>query len=197
MKLKKMIVSAALAGVLFTSSVRAAEVFDIDSAHSLVGFEITHMMINDVEGKFKEFNGQLTWDAADPSKSIISGTIKAQSISTDNDKRDEHLRSPDFFDVAKFPDISFKTTKIEKRGEGYVGTGEITMHGVTKPVEIPFTVTEKMDDPFGNTRIGLKGALNINRKDFGITWNKALDKGGMLLGDEVRITLKAEGIMKK
>jgi polyisoprenoid-binding protein YceI len=197
MKFKRVLVSAIVVGVLFAFSARAAEVFDIDSAHSLVGFEITHMMINDVEGKFKEFNGQLTWDAADPSKSAISGTIKTQSISTDNEKRDEHLRSPDFFDAAKFPDISFKTNKIEKRGEGYVGTGELTMHGVTKPVEIPFAVTEKLDDPFGNTRIGLKGALNINRKDFGITWNKALDKGGMLLGDEVRITLKAEGIMKK
>lgn len=197
MKFKRVLVSAVVVGVLFAFSARAAEVFDIDSAHSLVGFEITHMMINDVEGKFKEFNGQLTWDAADPSKSVISGTIKTQSISTDNEKRDEHLRSPDFFDAAKFPDISFKTNKIEKRGEAYVGTGELTMHGVTKPVEIPFTVTETLDDPFGNTRIGLKGALNINRKDFGITWNKALDKGGMLLGDEVRITLKAEGIMKK
>lgn len=195
--MREVFFAAVFTAVLAATPARAAEVFDIDSAHSLVGFEITHMMINDVEGKFKDFSGQLTWDAADPAKSALSGTIKADSIDTDNEKRDAHLRGPDFFDTAKYPDISFKTSKIEKRGDGYVGTGELTMHGVTKPVEIPFTVTEKIADPFGNTRIGLKGALNLNRKDYGIEWNKALDQGGMLLGDDVRITLKAEGIMKK
>lgn len=175
----------------------AAETFDIDTAHTKVGFSVTHLAFSEVEGRFREFAGQVVWDAADPTKSAISGTIKTASIWTDNDKRDEHLRGADFFDVAAHPEITFKSTKIEKAAAGYVAHGDLTIRGVTKGVDVPFTVSDKVNDPFDSVRIALKGSLSINRKDFGVSWNKTMDKGGFVLGDTVQIDLRAEAILKQ
>lgn len=183
--------------VLSPTFARAAETFDIDTAHTKVGFSVTHLTFSEVEGRFRELAGQVVWDAADPTKSTISGTIKAASIWTDNDKRDEHLRGADFFDVAAHPEITFKSAKIEKAAAGYVAHGDLTIRGVTKAVEVPFTVSDKVNDPFGNVRIALKGSLSINRKDFGVSWNKTMDKGGLVLGDTVQIDLRAEAILKQ
>lgn len=193
----KLLAAAVFSLWLCAPKVSAADAYTIDSAHSKAGFSVTHMMINEVEGGFLDFSGNITWDEADMTKSMIAGKIMVTSINTDNAKRDEHLRSPDFFDAAKFPELTFKSTKIEKRGNQLVAVGDVTIKGVTKNVEIPFTMSGKITDPWGNTRIGIKGTLTINRKDFGMTWNKTLDAGGVVLGDEVKINLLAEAILQK
>lgn len=183
---------------LFTTRVVcAATAYEIDVAHSRVGFSIRHMMISDVEGKFGNFTGEIQWDTADSSKSSIQGSIKTDSIDTDNEKRDGNLKGAEFFDAAKFPEITFKTKKIEKRGDQFVATGDLTMKGVTKEVQIPFSITAPIKDPFGaGMRIGLKGSMVINRKDYGISWNKVMDSGGVMLGDEVTVQLSAEALQK-
>lgn len=193
---KKIILAAAFVASLSLSQSASADMFTLDTSHSDVGFTITHMMISDVDGEFKNFSGEITWDESDPTKSVISGKIMTDSIDTDNEKRDAHLKGADFFDAAKNPEITFKTKTIEKKDAGYLAKGTLTMKGVTKDVDIPFTVTQKIKDPFGNTRMGLKGSIDLNRKDFGITWNKAMDAGGMVLGDVVKVSLNVEAILK-
>lgn len=196
-KISRHVLAALFVLVLSPAFARAAETFDIDTSHTKVGFSVTHLAFSEVEGKFRDLTGQIVWDAADPAKSSISGTIKAASIWTDNDKRDEHLRGADFFDVATHPEIVFKSTKIEKAATGYVAHGDLTMRGVTKAVDVPFTISDKVNDPFGNVRVALKGALSINRKDFGVSWNKTMDKGGLVLGEVVQIDLRAEATLKQ
>jgi polyisoprenoid-binding protein YceI len=168
--------------------------YKIDPAHSIVGFAIRHLEINWVEGRFKDFTGTIKYDPADVTKSSVEFTAKVESIDTGIDGRDKHLRSPDFFDVAKYPELSFKSTRVERKGKGHVLHGDFTLKGVTKPVAIPFTMTGAIKDPWGNTRFGVDGKTTINRQDYGISWNKPLENGGLDIGTEVSVELKLEAL---
>jgi len=198
MMLRVAVVAAAVAlASLVPSGVRAADTYEIDPAHTSVQFSIRHMMISNVRGEFTKLSGKATGDVANPTAATVEATIDATSIDTRNEKRDEHLRSPDFLDTAKFPTITFKSTKVEKAGDAWKLHGDLTLHGVTKPVVLDVTnVTPPTKDPGGNTRIGAQATTKINRQDFGIVFNKTLDGGGVLVGDEIAITIDVEVVKK-
>jgi len=168
--------------------------WNIDPAHTLAEFKVKHMMIANVKGQFSKLSGVLTLDGSDLANSRVEATIDAASIHTHDEQRDGHLKSPDFFDVEKFPTLQFKSTKIGNVGQGELWVeGDLTIHGVTRKVR--FAVegpTSPTKDPWGNTRIAIAATTKINRKDFGLTWNAALETGGILVGDEVTITLDVE-----
>ncbi|MFA7331318.1 MAG: YceI family protein [Candidatus Delongbacteria bacterium] len=176
--------------IVMAGSARAAEVFSLDRSHSEVGFTVTHMMISKVRGNFGDFAVDLTVDAKDLSKSSVKAVIQAASVDTDNEKRDEHLRGADFFDVAKFKTLTFTSKKIEKRGAQWVAIGDFTMHGVTKTIELPFTFNGPIQDPWGNTRIGIEATLVLNRQDYGVSY------GSGMVGDEVSILITLEATKK-
>ena len=180
----------------FGSAAQAASTYEVDATHSSLMFSVDYLVISKTTGKFTDFAGTLTWDENDLSKCQIQGAIQAQSITTDNEKRDTHLKSEDFFWVEKYPEIQFATTQIAKDGDGYKATGQLTLRGVTKTVAIPFKVTGKIKDFAGNERIGLSGSFVINRKDYGINWNKALDAGGAVVSDNVTIQLDMQVVQK-
>lgn len=164
--------------------------YQIDPSHSNASFSVKHMMIAKVHGGFEKMSGQFVYDHEYPSRSEVSVTIDAASIHTHEPQRDAHLRSADFFDVEKYPTLSFRSTRIESTGDNLLVTGDLTIHGVTKPVTLEMeTPSEEMKDPWGNVKIGISGKTKIRRKDFGLTWNAALETGGLLVGDEVAITL--------
>ena len=184
----------ALGLAAYTAPARAS-VWEIDSAHSSTEFSVKHMMVSTAKGRFDKITGTLNLDDKNPTKSSIELTIDANTIDTHEPKRDAHLKSPDFFDVAKFPTITFKSTKIEKAGKGkYKVTGDLTMHGVTKPVTLAVDgPTAPLKNPFGSTSSGASATGKINRKDWGLTWNKPLEAaGGVLVGDEVTINVDLE-----
>jgi len=171
----------------------ATSTWNIDPAHSGAEFKVKHMMIANVRGKFSGISGVLHRVEADHTQSNLDVSIDVSTVNTQDEKRDGHLKSPDFFDVEKFPAMTFKSTHIEKKGEGFAVTGDLTIHGVTKPVVLNVEeVSEPAKDPWGNTRIGLTATAKINRKDFGLTWNAPLEAGGVLVGEEVGITLDVQ-----
>ena len=171
-----------------------ADTYAIDPAHSMVGFSVRHMLISHVSGDFQEFSGTIVYDEKEPSKSSVNVHITAASIDTRNHDRDEHLRSSSFFDAAKFPQITFASTRIEKTENGYIAHGPLTIRGVAKKVALPFKITGTVKDPWGKTRLGAQAGLTINRQDFGVSWNRILDGGGVELGDEVKIDLAVEAV---
>ena len=188
----------ALALVLAVStSAIGADVYQIDPQHTDVGFSIRHMVINNVKGSFKDFAGTIEYDGTDPLTINAGGTIKAASIDTGIAGRDEHLRGADFFDVAKFPEITFQGERVEKQGDGFALIGKFSMHGVTKDISMPFTISGPIVDPYGKTRIGIETSLILNRKDYGINWSKTLDNGGLVVGDEVKIEIGAEAVKQE
>ncbi|SEG70321.1 Polyisoprenoid-binding protein YceI [Bryocella elongata] len=166
----------------------------IDPAHSSASFKVKHMMISNVKGSFSGITGTLVEDATDPANSSIEATIDMDTLSTGDPQRDGHLKSADFFEADKHTHMTFKSTKVEKEGEGeYKVTGDLTVHGVTKPVVFEVEgPSAPGKDPYGNTRIGLEATTKINRKDFGLTWNAALETGGILIGEDVTITLDVQ-----
>ena len=164
----------------------------IDAGHTRVGFSITHMVISEVDGDFKKFSGKALLDDKDLTKSSVEFSIEAASINTDNADRDKHLRSPEFLDVEKFPKLTFQSTKITKAGKGYKLKGNLTIHGVTKEVTLDAQVSEPVANPWGKQVRGVKINGKVKREDFGLTWNKALDKGGVVLGNDVTINIKLE-----
>ncbi|HED09963.1 MAG TPA: polyisoprenoid-binding protein [Caldithrix abyssi] len=168
-----------------------------DKSHTTIGFEVTHMVISTVEGEFKDYDVSLTFDPQDLSKFNVEANIKLASVDTDNLKRDNHLRSPDFFNAEKYPLMTFKSSKVEKTDNGYVAIGTLTLHGITKDLRLPFTVKGPIKDPWGNTRIGINATTIINRKDFNVSWSKTMDGGGLVVSDDVRIVINAEFIRKK
>lgn len=174
----------------------AAETYEVDPAHADVAFTVRHLVISNVRGQFKDFTSTILFDEKDPSKSSFSGTIKTASLDTGNEKRDGHLKSADFFDVEKYPEITFKSSKIEKSGDGYVATGTLTIRGVSKQIRLPFTVAGPIQDPRGNKKIGIEASTTINRHDYNVSWNEKLDNGGVVVGENVKITLNAEAKKK-
>jgi polyisoprenoid-binding protein YceI len=177
-----------------TATKTATTTWNIDPAHSVAEFKVKHMMISNVKGQFAKVTGVLTRDESDLTKSHVDAVIESASIETRDAQRDAHLKSADFFHVEKFPTLSFKSTRIASvRDEELAVEGDLTIRGVTR--KVIFSVegpTPPTKDPWGNTRIALSATTKINRKDFGLTWNAALETGGILVGDEVTITLDAE-----
>ena len=170
---------------------KSTTTWNIDPIHSTVQFKIKHMMISNVKGEFSSVRGSLELDKVDIENSRVQGEIDAATINTREAQRDAHLKSADFFNVEKFPTLSFRSTKVSKKStEELTVAGDITIHGISRPVVFAVeALSEPAKDPWGNTRIGLSAATKINRKDFGLTWNAALETGGILVGEEVTITL--------
>jgi len=187
--------------VLFLAAVAAAPLFaadtyTIDKTHSDVSFQVRHY-VSKVRGDFTDFEGTLQIDQSKPEASSVVFTIKAASVNTRNEGRDKHLNSEDFFDTAKFPEISFKSTKIAGNGKDkYNVTGNFTMHGVTREITLPVTYTGSMKDPRGTERAGFELATTINRQDYGVKFNRALDSGGFMLSDDVAVTILLETVKK-
>lgn len=162
--------------------------YSIDVAHSRIGFVARHAMVTKVRGSFREFEGSGYFDAEHPERSHLSVTIQAASIDTRSADRDTHLRSNDFFDMEKYPTITFTSTAVEAaRGDRYRVTGDLTIKGVTKPVTLDLELAGTAVDPWGNTRLGLEGSTVINRKDWGVNWNAALEAGGVLVSEKVTL----------
>lgn len=169
--------------------------YKVDPAHSKVGFSVKHMMISKVRGVFKDFEGTFTFDPKKGTLGATSFVVKSASVDTDDAKRDEHLRSPDFFDAEKFPTLTVTNSKLTKKGKNkYKWTGDLTIHGVTKPVTFELEQLGATKDPWGNNRLGFSANGKINRKDYGMTWNKAMDAGGVVVGDDVEIQIDVEAI---
>jgi polyisoprenoid-binding protein YceI len=184
-----------LFGISLTSF--AQHSWDIDKVHSAVKFGVSHLVISTVEGNFKDFNSSLT-TKADGSLEKIEADIKTTSVNTENEQRDTHLKSDDFFSSAKFPDMTFVSTSIKKVGkDNYKVTGDLTIRGVTKSVVLDTKNNGTIKDPWGNTRSGWTASGKINRFDFGLAWSKAFEAGGLVVGKEVTITINAEFSAKK
>lgn len=168
--------------------------WDFDLVHSSVNFHVRHLMVSKVHGRFTKWDGVLELDDADLTRSRLDVTIDASSIETKEEKRDVHLRSADFLDVENHPAITFKSRNIERDGDGYIVTGDITIRGVTKEVKLEVEGGEQVKDPWGGTRTGFSAKAKLNRKDFGLTWNVALEAGGFVVGDKLEITIEIEAI---
>jgi polyisoprenoid-binding protein YceI len=186
--------TAGLAAVFWLPAPAANSTWQIDPAHSAAQFSIRHLAISTVRGGFSKVKGTISFDDKDVSKSSVDVTIDAASVDTREPKRDDDLRSDKFFDVAKYPTMTFKSTKVEQAGPDKLKvTGDLTMHGITKEVVLDVDgPTPAIKDPWGNQRVAANATTKINRQDFGVKWNKALDNGGMMLGDEVTVTLDVE-----
>jgi len=188
-----------VAAVLVAASAFAAESFIVDKAHSEADFQVRHL-VSRVSGKFDDFVGTISIpDRANPTIASVEFTIKTPSIDTGNDNRDKDLRGANFFEVDKFPEISFKSTSIKPSGKKdvYDVTGTFTMHGVTKTITLPVEFLGFIKDPWGGERAGFSTHITLNRKDYGINWNKMLDNGGTLLSDDVDITVNIEAAKSK
>ena len=188
------LLAASMSFLVLSPALALASTWDIDPAHSTVEFSVRHMMVTTVKGQFQKVKGSVELDEKDPTKSTVEVSIETASIDTREAKRDAHLKSPDFFDAAKFPALTFKSTKIEKAGKGkFKVTGDLTMHGVTKSVVLAVEgPSASIKDPFGRTVRGVMATGKLDRKDWGMIWNKALDSGGMVVSDEVKLDINAE-----
>lgn len=191
--------AAAALALSFPASALAASTWEVDNSHTTAGFEVTHMMVTKVRGHFEKVAGTIEIDDKDVTKSRVDVTIEAASIDTRNDDRDKHLRSADFFDVEKHPNITFKSTKVEKAGKDKLKvTGDLTMRGVTKPVTLDVVYTGKeLKNPWGGAVRAASATGKLNRKEWGLEWNKSLEAGGVLVSDEVTLQIDAELNPKK
>ena len=181
-----------------TATVSLAELtgqYALDPSHTRIGFVARHAMVTKVRGAFNEFEGSGLLDGANPANSQVSVTIKAASIDTRNEQRDGHLRSNDFFDMENYPEITFVSTEARQVDDAtFELTGDLTIKGVTKPVTVPFTFEGSATDPFGNQRVGFEGAVTVNRKDWGVNWNAALETGGVLVSEKVTLEFELSAI---
>jgi polyisoprenoid-binding protein YceI len=169
--------------------------YTIDTAHSRVGFVARHAIVTKVRGSFDEFEGSIHIDGDNPANSSGRVTIQAKSINTRNSQRDEHLRSNDFLDMDNNSEITFVSSGIKQTGDAeFVVSGDLSIRGVSKPIEIPFEYTGSATDPFGNQRLGLEGSVVINRKDYGVSWNAALEGGGVLVSEKVTLEVEVSAI---
>jgi len=178
-------------------SAPTAATYEIDSAHSGAHFSVRHLMISNVKGEFSKVTGTVVYDPTNVSATRIDATIDATTINTRDEQRDAHLRSADFFDTEKYPTLTFKSTQVSKSKDKLRVTGDLTIHGVTREVTLDVDgPTAEVKDPWGNTRVGATASTKINRKDWGLNWNSALETGGVLVGEDVTITLDIEAVKK-
>jgi polyisoprenoid-binding protein YceI len=194
--MKRIIASISTIIALTMPAIASAAAWNIDPEHSSVGFKVRHLMVSNVKGSFDRHSGSVDLDDKDITKSKVQVTIDTSSINTNVQKRDEHLRSADFFDVAKYPNMTFVSKKVARSGKDRLKvTGDLTLHGVTRQVVLDVDgLSKESKDPWGNIRRGATASTKINRKDFGLVWNKALETGGVAVGEEVTITLEIEMI---
>ncbi len=187
-----------LAGLLALAAPALAAQYDIDPAHSTVGFKVKHMAVSWVRGSFDDFGGTFTFDPASPAAAQVQAEIKVASISTGNAKRDAHLVNPDFFDAGKYPTMTFTSTglKMTSDTEGVL-TGNLTMHGVTREVVLDLTYNGGVKDPWGIERVGFSATGKLDRQDYGLTYNTVLDTGGLAVGNDIEFTIEVEGTLKK
>lgn len=192
--MKKLLLTAALSFSTFSF----ASTWEIDTAHAAANFSVKHLAVSTVNGNLGDVTGKVELDDKDLTKSKIEVSIDVKGINTKQAKRDEHLRSADFFDVEKYPAMIFTSTKIEKqKGAKVKVTGDLTMHGITKSVVLDGELSGEQANPWSGAKVrGFSGTTKLNRKDFGLTWNKALEAGGVLVGDEVKVTVEAEFVRK-
>lgn len=187
---KTLVSAAALA--LALASPAFADTYTVDKQHTEAAFQVRHMLTK-VRGVFRDLDGTIDFDKASPEKSSVSFRIRATSVDTGVDQRDQHLRSQDFFWVEKYPEITFKSTKIAATGKNaFAVTGDLTIRGVTKQVTLPVTFLGEEKDPFGNVKAAFETAITVNRKDYGLIWNKTLDSGGLFVADDVDLTVNLE-----
>jgi len=191
MMIRRWACALALVALSLAPAAHAQDAYTIDPVHSSLAFKARHMMVSDVKGFFDTFSGSIKLDAAKIENSSVEVTIDATSVSTKNAKRDGHLKSADFFDVEKYPTITFKSKKVAKKGDQWVATGDLTMHGVTKEIELPFTLTGPVSAGDASL-VGITASAELNRQDFGISWNKTLDSGGVVVGDKIKIEIEVE-----
>jgi polyisoprenoid-binding protein YceI len=176
-----------------TTETPKATKWQVDTAHTTVEFAVRHLMISTVKGRFTGVQGTVTMPDEDPARARVEVTIDAASISTGNEQRDQHLRSPDFLDVARFPTLTFRSTKVEPLGsDQFRLTGDLTIKGVTRPVELVVTREGAVKDPWGGYRAGFTATGKLRRSDFGITWNQMIEAGGVAVGDEVKLAIEVE-----
>ncbi|MGC4114112.1 MAG: YceI family protein [Myxococcales bacterium] len=196
--MKSILAAAAATLPLAVPVLAQASSFEIDSSHSSAQFSVKHLMVSNVRGEFTKVSGTLELDEKDPTRSTVEASIDASSISTRDEKRDAHLKSADFFDVAKHPTITFKSKTVQRAGKGRLNViGDLTMHGATREVVLAVEgPTAEVKDPWGNVKRGASATTRINRKDFGLAWNAALETGGVVVGEEVAITLDLELVKK-
>jgi polyisoprenoid-binding protein YceI len=196
--MKRLLTAVSVVLILALPLLVSASDYRLDPDHYSIQFKIRHLTVSNVTGTFQRATGTATFDDRDPAASKVEATIDTASIDTGHAKRDEHLRGPDFFDVAKYPTITFVSRKVEKAGPGKMKIiGNLTMHGITREVTIDVEgPTPEIKDPWGNFRRGVSGTAKINRNDFGITWNKTMDTGGLIIGEEVSIYIDVEWIRK-
>lgn len=179
------------------SAVASASTWEADKEHTSIGFKVKHLMISKVYGNFDDFTINLEYNEGDVPRSTLNVSIDVASIDTDNEKRDAHLKSPDFFDVENFPMMNFISKRIKQTDDGLVIIGDLTLHGITKEVTLDVEdLTEPMKGPWGNLRMGASATAKINRTDFGLKWNMPLETGGLLVGEEVDILIDVELIQK-
>ena len=201
MKLSAMKIVPAISALLIFSAVNAAastERYNVDLDHSIVGFSVAHMVVSKTTGRFTDYSGFIEMDPEAKTVKALEAVIQTASVNTNHAKRDTHLKTPDFFSVEKFPTMTWKMKSYEKQGDRYAAKGDLTLLGVTKEVVLTGTFNGVVPkDPWGNTRAGFTAEGKINRKDFGMNWSKALDNGGLVVGDEVTIKLEIECIKQK
>lgn len=198
MKMTGILSTAILASAL-ALPVLAADTYVIDKTHSEIGFQVIHLGLSKVRGQFKDFEGKIVADPAKPEASSVEFTAKAASVDTGNEGRDKDLRSGEgFFEVDKFPTLTFKSSKVTAKGKDlYDVTGTLTIHGVAKQVTLPVKVSGPITDPWGNVRIAIETQTSLNRKDYGLTWSKSLDSGGLVVSDNVDVFISLEATKAK
>lgn len=193
MRLKR--ISLAVAWTLLAAApALAADKYTIDRVHTFVGFSARHMMVSVVRGQFTDFSGEILLDEEDLTRSSVNVVIKAASINTNHERRDSDLRGTEFLSVEQFPEITFKSKRIEKSNGGYVAIGDLTIRDVTKEVALPFTLTGPLKDAMKRLRLGVEAGITINRHDYGVSWNKVMETGGLIVGPEVKIELNVEAV---
>ncbi|NJD62637.1 MAG: YceI family protein [Deltaproteobacteria bacterium] len=197
--MRRLMLVIAIASLLAVPVSAPAAAWDLDPNHTAIQFKVKHMVVSNVRGNFEKFSGTVVYDEGDVTKSSADVTIDLASVNTRVAKRDDDLRSPNFFDVAKYPTMTYRSKRVEKLQDGRLRMiGDLTLHGVTR--EVPLDIegpTPAIQDPQGNTRVGGQATARINRKDFGLSWNKVLEGGGLVVGDDVEITIDMEIVKKK
>jgi polyisoprenoid-binding protein YceI len=188
----KTILGLTVAVFLLLPHAYAADTHKIDPAHTSVGFSVRHMGVSNVKGHFDEFAGSVVLDQG--TVQAANATIQVKSINTGIERRDNHLRTADFFEAAKYPEITFKTKRVESNSDHTILIGDFTMRGVTKELRLPVTISGPVKDPQGNSRIGLEAKTTVNRKDYGMKFNAIMETGGLVVGDEVTIEINAEAV---
>jgi len=199
LKVVRSLAAIAAAAVLSLPASAATSGWDIDPHHSSAQFAVKHLMISTVRGQFHGVTGTVNWDDQDITKSTVDVTIDTTTVDTQEPNRDKDLKSENFFDVAKYPTMTFKSKKIEQAGAGKLKvTGDLTIHGVAKEVVLDVEgPTPPIKDPWGNTRVAFNATTTVNRQDFGVKWNKTMDGGGVVVSDNVNVTIDAEMVKKK